>query len=451
MRRIAQEHLKTWYNKKTRQPLIIRGARQVGKSTLVKLFCEEEKLQLIELNLEKIKLQTTNNTDFNIQSLLDEIQLKTKQNLTPNTVIFFDEIQESPQLLKSLRYFFEERPDIAVISAGSLLELALKNEAISFPVGRVEFYHLGAMTFTEFLWATGNSFLQSKLQALDFSNAVISQAKEELRNYYYVGGMPKAVKTFVEEKSLVTVRDIQDQILQTYVADFPKYNGRIQVERISRVFSSVISQLGKKIIYQKIDQGAQARDTRRILELLIDARVLLPCRHSNSNTIPLAGEVDDTIYKLYFLDVGLVNAMMKLDLEAIDQEMKNNFNTKGMIAEQFVAQHLAYLGSKTLPPELYYWLRDKGSQKGEIDFIIQKKNQIIPVEVKAAEAGHLKSLYYFSKEKKTATAIKISLDAYSAKKSSHKIDAQDIQINLLSVPQYAIDQVDLILENTQIS
>lgn len=447
MRRVAEDHLYSWFTKKSRQPLIIRGARQVGKSTLVKLFCESHKLQLIEINLEKTKLLSTLTEDFNIQNLLDEIQLKTKKRIDKNTILFLDEIQESPKLLKSLRYFFEERPELAVITAGSLLEIALKKEPINFPVGRVEFYHLGPMTFTEFLWATGNHFLYEKLEALDFSSAVASEAKAQLRNYYYVGGMPRAVKTFTEENSLVSVRDIQNQILQTYIADFPKYNSRIQVERIERVFNSTITQLGKKIIYQKIDSESQSRDTRRILDLLIDARVLLPCRHSESNNIPLVGEVDNSIFKLYFLDVGLVNAMMRLDLEAIDEEMKNNFNTKGMIAEQFVAQHLAYMGNQTWGPELFYWLRDKGSQKGEIDFIIQRKNQIIPIEVKASEAGHLKSLFYFSKEKKKEIGVKVSLDNYSLKKSSHKIGEQIINIRLFSIPQYAILQLGKILDS----
>lgn len=171
--------------------------------------------------------------------------------------------------------------------------------------------------------------------------------------------------------------------------------------------------------------------------------MLLTCRHSESNSIPLAGEVDESIQKLYFLDIGLVNAMMRLDLEIIDQEMKNNFNTKGMLAEQFVAQHLAYLNNHSIGPELFYWLRDKGSQKGEIDFIFQNKNQIIPIEVKAAKAGHLKSLFYFSKEKKKKLAIKISLESYREKKSGHIIDDKNIEIKLFSIPQYAIEQLGL--------
>ena len=299
MKRRAEQDLFEWFHRSSRMPLIIRGARQVGKSTLVKLFCESQKLELIEINLEKEKLKSANAESFSIQNILDEIQFKTKKILNSRSVIFLDEIQEQPKLLSSLRYFYEERPDVAVIAAGSLLEIALKSENFSFPVGRIEFYHLGPMTFTEYLWATNNQFLSEKIGNLDFSPGVHESAKEELRKFYYIGGMPKAVKTYVEEKSLISVRRIQDQILQTYIADFPKYNARIQTERIQRVFSSTILQLGKKIIYQRIDPNAQARDTRRIIELLIDARVLLPSYHSDGNSVPLMGESDSSIQKLY--------------------------------------------------------------------------------------------------------------------------------------------------------
>lgn len=441
MKRRAEQDLFEWFHRSSRMPLIIRGARQVGKSTLVKLFCESQKLELIEINLEKEKLKSVNAESFSIQNVLDEIQLKTKKVITPLSVIFLDEIQEQPKLLSSLRYFYEERPDVAVIAAGSLLEIALKSENFSFPVGRIEFYHLGPMTFTEYLWATNNKLLSEKISNLDFSPGVHESAKEELRKFYYIGGMPKAIKTYIEEKSLISVRRIQDQILQTYTADFPKYNARIQIERIQRVFTSTILQLGKKIIYQRIDPNAQARDTRRIIELLTDARVLLPCYHSDGNSIPLMGESDSSIQKLYFLDIGLMNCLMRLDFETIDQEFENTFNTKGIISEQFVAQHLAYIHGGATSPELFYWLRDKGSQKGEIDFLLQSKNQILPIEVKSTASGHLKSLFYFAKEKKKENAIRISLDVFSKEKVAHQIAGQPSNINLTNLPLYAVESI----------
>ena len=439
MERLAEGYLKAWFNKKERRPLIIRGARQVGKSTLVHLFAQRNKLDLIEINLEKTKLFAANKEEFDIQQLLDEIQLKTKKRIESTTLIFFDEIQESPNLLKYLRYFYEERPDLAVIAAGSLLEIAFKKENFSFPVGRVEFYHLGPMTFFEFLMATENKFLLSKIQTKEFSEVVANEAKKLLALYYYIGGMPKAVHTYVTEKSIVNVRHIQEQIIQTYIADFPKYNARIDVSRVEKIFFATITQLGKKIIYQKLDEGRNSRDIKKALELLIDARVILKCCHSDANSVPLMGEMDESIFKIYFLDVGLVNAIMGLDFEALDTEMKNNFNTKGMIAEQFVAQHLAYLGNETRGPELFYWLREKGSQKGEIDFLLQQGTQIIPIEVKSSAAGHLKSLFYFVKEKKKEKAVKVSLAPYSIETSSHLINQETVKMNLINIPHYAVE------------
>jgi predicted AAA+ superfamily ATPase len=441
MKRLAEEHLKTWFHKKSRLPLIIRGARQVGKSTLVKLFAENNELELIEINLEKTKLSSVAQENFSMQELLDEIQLKTKKRITEKTLIFFDEIQDSPNLLKYLRYFYEERADLAVISAGSLLEIALKKEDFSFPVGRVEFYHLGPMTFSEFLYASGNDYLAEKILSLEFSPVVVAEAKKLLNLYYYIGGMPKAVDTYIQEKSLVSVRDIQEQILQTYIADFPKYNARINTDRVEKVLYQAIHEIGKKLIYSKLDQGRNSRDIKKALELLIDARVILKCNHTDANSAPLMGEMDSSVFKIYFLDVGLVNAMMGMDFEAIDQEMKNNFNTKGMIAEQFVSQHLAYLQGERRGPELFYWLKDKGAQKGEIDFIVSHKQEIVPVEVKAASTGHLKSLFYFSKEKGKKSAIKVSMEEYSVTEGSHKIEDEKVSLKLASLPQYAIEAI----------
>lgn len=441
MKRHALGDLSLWYKSKDRRPLIIRGARQVGKSTLVKLFVDEEKLELLEINLEKTKLQSVLKDSFEINELLDEVQLKTRTKITDKTLIFFDEIQESPQLLKFLRYFYEERPDIAVIAAGSLLEIALKKEDFSFPVGRVEFYHLGPMSFSEFLMATKNDFLLDKIRSHDISEVVSAEAKRLLAYYYYIGGMPKAIDTYVKTGSIATVRDIQEQIIQTYIADFPKYNSRINVDRVEKVFYSVATQLGKKTIYQRLDNEAKSRDIRKAVELLIDARVLIQCFHTEGNSSPLKAEKDDSIFKLYFLDIGLLNAIMRLEFSQLDEDMKQQFSTKGFLAEQFTAQHLAYLGNERRGPELFYWLKDKGAQKAEVDFLIQKQNQIIPVEVKSTSVGHLKSLFYFLRDKKLQNAFKVSLDSYIKIRSSHKIQDQNIEVHLTNIPHYFIEEI----------
>ncbi len=441
MRRSAQNDLKTWFASADRRPLIIRGARQVGKSTLIKLFSEEEKLDLLEINLEKMKLQSVTKDSFEMSELLDEIQLRTKKKITKQTLIFFDEIQESPQLLKFLRYFYEEKPEIAVVAAGSLLEIALKKENFSFPVGRVDFYHLGPMTYFEFLLATQNDFLLEKIKTHDFSDAVVNEARKLLVYYYYIGGMPKAIDTYIKTGSITTVRDVQEQIIQTYIADFPKYNARINFDRVEKIFYSVATQLGRKIIYQRLDSDSKSRDIKKALELLIDARVLTQCHHTEGNSSPLKGEMDETIFKLYFLDIGLLNAVMRLDFSQLDEEMGQNFNTKGFLAEQFVAQHLAYLNNEKRGPELYYWLKDKGTQKAEVDFLIQKAGKVIPVEVKSTSTGHLKSLFYYLKEKRITDAYKVSLSDYKKITASHKIQNESIEVKLTNIPHYAIQEI----------
>lgn len=441
MRRHQTKDLKIWFTSAHRKPLILRGARQVGKSTLVRLFCEENDIDLIEINLERERLRSIESSSVKMNDVLDEIQLKTRKKIHEKTLLFFDEIQEQPNLLKFLRYFYEERPHLAVISAGSLLEVALKAEKFSFPVGRVEFMHLGPMTFSEFLLATGNDLLAERIQALDFSDVVMDLARHQFRLFLYVGGMPQAVKTYTEEGSLVSVRSIQEQILQTYIADFPKYNARINYDRVQRIFTATVTQLGKKIIYNRLDPNSQAREVRRTIELLLDARVLLSCIHSAGNSVPLLGESDGLIQKIYFLDVGLANCLLRIDLEVIDSELKNHFNTKGMLAEQFVAQHLAYIHGSSRTPELFYWLRDKGIQKGEIDFLLEKNQTVFPIEVKATAAGHMKSLFYFVKEKRVEKAVKLSLEDFKSEIVNHKIQDENVKCRLTTLPIWAVEEI----------
>lgn len=435
MKRHAEAELFNWFNKKDRMPLVIRGARQVGKSTLVKLFCQNYGLTLIEINLEIWQLSSIEKSKFEINDLLEEIQLYANKVITDKTVIFFDEIQESPKMLRLLRYFYEMHPEIAVIAAGSLLEIVLADEKFSFPVGRIEFYHLGPMTFFEFLEACNENILLEHIKAKRFSTAVHEKALGLFQKYLFIGGMPKAVLSYINKTSLVEIRNIQQQILQTYLADFPKYNQRIDFKRISRVFSSIATQVGKKVIYQNFDRESKSREIKRVIELLVDARIALPCVHSNASKVPLLAGKDESIFKLFFIDVGLMNCLLRTEFI----NLQGDHLTKGAIAEQFVAQHLAYLEGPNLTPNLTYWLRDKGSQKGEIDFLIQKSNVIIPIEVKSDKSGTLKSLFYFVYDNKWAQAIKVSCHPFSKTLIKHKIHDSVVNIDLIELPIYAVE------------
>lgn len=441
MRRYAEKDLLDWYQKKTRMPLILRGARQVGKSTLVRIFCENNGLDLLEINLEVSKLKSIHRDQLAFADVLDEIQLLSGRKIGAKTLVFFDEIQEDPRLLQILRYFHEQAPALAVIAAGSLLELALNSEDFSFPVGRVEFLHLGPMTFQEFLLACGQDQLVEHIRARKLTDAVHAASIGYLKKYFYVGGMPRAVLHYSTENSLVEVRAIQEQIIQTFSADFPKYAKRVNVGRISRIFQACAAQVGKKTIYQAFDRESKSRDIRRVIELLIDARVILACYHAEASGVPLHATTDTNVQKLYLIDIGLMNCVHRLDFRALEEAFDGRLITKGTMAEQFVAQHLAFFYGRSSPPSLTYWLRDKGAQKGEIDFLVQHSGRIVPVEVKSESGGKLKSLFYFAAEKKWNRAVKLSLSEYSEHHVRHIIGGKSVALSYLDIPLYAVEEL----------
>jgi predicted AAA+ superfamily ATPase len=408
MKRIDEETLKSWYQSYDRKPLILRGARQVGKSTLVRLFAENEKLDLIEFNLEKKTFFSLKTDSFELRDWLLEMESISRKKIGEKSLIFIDEIQNQPNAISKLRYFYEERPDIAVISAGSLLEITLHQQEISFPVGRISQFWLGPMTFGEFLMADRHNDLYQILinnQLKEFHHPILL---EELKKFYFIGGMPKSIQTYLDTDSFIEVRKIQEELIQTYVADFPKYGKRLNLERLSHVFREVPLHLGKKIIYQHIDRDSRSLEVKKCLELLIRANLIIPVYHTSASSIPLRGQMDFDILKIYFLDIGLVNCLHEFTWDGFLKVFDESFNSKGFLAEQFVAQILSYQLHKKSPPELLYWLRDKNISKAEVDFVISSKNKIIPLEIKSQKGGSLKSLKIFAQEKNCDLAYKLS-------------------------------------------
>lgn len=442
--RFACDDLVKWYKQNDRAPLIIRGARQVGKTALVRMFAQKLKLDLIELNLEKIKIKSIHADHLDINKVLDEIQILSKKKIENNSIVFLDEIQSDPKMIQVLRYFYEDKPKIAIVAAGSLLEFAIKNSDFSFPVGRVQFYYLGPMSFNEFLIATGNNLLFEAFSKLKFNESSHYLGLELLKKFLYIGGMPKAVQRYVESESIMEVREVQEEIITSYQADFPKYQKRINVDRVEKIFRSTAFHLGEKIIWQKLDRESSSKEIRKIVELLIDAKVLIPVYHCEGSGVPLQATIDESIMKLFFLDIGLVNAIHKLDFVSFEREFFERFITNGLIAEQFVAQHLCFFNGGKHPPELNYWLRDKGIQKGEVDFLIQFKNNIFPIEVKSGSGNRSKSIFYFCSEKKCLHPVKLTVNPYSISEHSQKIIGKDkpIKIKVLNLPLYAIEMLD---------
>lgn len=441
--------LETWYSQKKRKPLILRGARQVGKSSLVQLFSSQKGLNLVEINFEVTQLESLDEKVINIEHIVRDIELSIGRKLNPESdIIFFDEIQKNAQALVSLRYFYEKKPDLAVIAAGSLLDFLLHDESISFPVGRVEFLYIGTVSFSEFLSATKQDLLVEEYDK-NLKKVSLKAHKllmEQYRLYCCVGGMPEAVQTYIDHNDLFMVRKAHNSIIQTYKADFLKYAKKHEIFRCDKIFDYVPTHLGQKIKYSEIDSNEKSRDLSRAIKTLLYAQVLLASYHTNATAVPLRAFIDETVYKLYFLDIGL-------SLSHTVEEFKNILNgdsvLSGPIAEQYVNQHIAHLHSEN-EPGLFYWLRDKSSSKAEIDLIYSLAQKIVPVEVKSNEPSNFKSLNVFMAEHpKLEQGVIISGQPFEQKNHSAVVALKEKTIkcsyNLTNLPLWAIEKIDEII------
>lgn len=440
------QNLKLWYSAKKRKPLILRGARQVGKSSLVHLFAKENNLNVIEINFESKIIESLSKEIIEIDQILRDIELLISRKINPELdLIFFDEIQKSPQALLSLRYFYEKKPQIAIVAAGSLLDFLLYDTEISFPVGRVDFLYIGPVSFSEFLTALKNEILleefHQKLEKVSASAHKI--LLETYRLYCCVGGLPEAVQSYLDTNELLNVRKIHRSILQTYKADFLKYAKKHEIFRCDKIFNYVPSHLGQKVKYVEIDPHEKSRDLRNAIQTLIYSKVIMASYHTNATAVPLSAFKDENIFKLYFLDIGLSLTHMEEDFQNI---LHGESILSGPIAEQYINQHLSYLNPEK-EPELYYWLRDKSSSKAELDALYTKNNNIIPIEIKSNTGRNFKSLNVFMAEhKKIKNAVVISGQAY--KTSFQKVNVQfkdkivHSEYKITYLPLWAIEKIE---------
>ncbi|MCK4765766.1 MAG: ATP-binding protein [Candidatus Aminicenantes bacterium] len=451
LKRSVEKNLKKWYEGKHRKPLVIRGARQVGKSTLVRDFAKAHNLVLYEVNFERFPGFGEVFKKPDIAGILREIEyLCGKGKVNPqNSIIFLDEIQAAPLAVKALRYFYEDFPGLAVIAAGSLLEFTLADFSYSMPVGRIEYLFLGPMTFEEFLQAKGEKRLLDLIREYDFSYNFPVSAHNNLlqlqREYLLVGGMPEAVQRYVETGDINEVIDVHSSIIETYRDDFAKYAKGAALLRLQKVFDYVPAAAGEKIKYRNIDENSQARDLREAVEMLVKAAVITCVYHSKSSGIPLRVGKNDKIFKLYFLDIGLMNRVCGIQNIPLQKLESREFVNQGKMAEQFVGQHLLYSGRRNETPRLFYWLREGRSTNAEVDFVIQVDSEIVPVEIKAGKSGSLKSLHRFIFEKKSGRAVRFDLNPPSVMRVSHKIGSggkvHEIGFSLLSLPIYMVEQL----------
>ncbi|HBK32463.1 MAG TPA: ATPase [Porphyromonadaceae bacterium] len=412
MRRIALSFLQKWKQKNTRKPLIIRGARQVGKTWLMKEFAKTEYENFAYVNFEdNQQLKTLFLNDFDIPRILLAIQIATGIKPEPNkTLIIFDEIQEAERALTSLKYFRENAPEYHIIAAGSLLGIAL-HENTSFPVGKVEFLDLYPLSFTEFLEALGEHDLNNLIQTQQWVmiNAFKTKYIELLKQYYYVGGMPEVVSSYAMNQDFSEIRQIQQHILNSYEQDFLKHAPADVVPRIRMVWNSVPAQLSKenrKFIYGLIKQGARAKEFELALAWLTDCGLIHKINRVSKPALPLKAYEDMGAFKLYLLDIGLLGAMANLDVKTLLDGNLIFSEFKGALTEQYVLQQLV----TDAEISIFYWSSEKSN--GEIDLLIQYKNEIVPIEVKAAENLQAKSLRAFAEKNKSKMAIRTSMSDF---------------------------------------
>jgi len=451
------DFIKKWFLQETPKPLILRGARQVGKSTLVRLFCNKYKIDLVEINFEKIKLQEIEESDhFSINRVIQEIEIKAGKKINMDSCLFLDEIQAQPLVLNRLRYFYEDKPGLKVIAAGSLMEVVLNNEDFSMPVGRVIYHEMGPMTFTEFLLAKEENIFLDQLQNADIDNPLLEAALQKgielLKEYYFVGGMPEAVNIYCNGGSFEEISEVHQSIIQTYRDDIPKYSKAGQSSNVNDLFEYTAAHLGEKVIFSNVSKTHSSR-VKKAINLLAKAGVILKTTFNNCNGMPLKAGEDDNICKLFFLDIGLYNAMMGVGWSDIFQLNSEELLIKGKMAEQFIAQHLKLLNPQYPNSGLYYWLSEKRKGAAEVDFVIAFKSRILPVEIKSGKTGKMKSLWQYIAKKNIDYAIRMDL-AYRKNylsKVSHKVYVKGEMVSasslLLGLPLFCIEYLPKYLED----
>lgn len=410
MERTAISELYEWKSRSDRKPLIVRGARQVGKTWLILDFARKAYGQYVYVNFEEESLLShVFEVDFDIDRIITAISLRKQQDINKDTLLIFDEIQAAPRGVTALKYFCEKARDYHVIAAGSLLGIAM-HQSDSFPVGKVDFVDLSPLDFHEFLLAMGEERIAGLLAKRDWQ--MVAMVKDRLtallKTYYYVGGMPEVVDSYRRRKDFAEVRRIQNNILDTYNNDFSKHAPINEVPRIRMVWNSIAGQLAKenrKFIYGMLREGARAKDFEVAIEWLRDAGLIYKVNRTKGGELPLNAFEDFSAFKIFLLDVGLLSAINKLTAETLIQG-NEIFNTyKGALTEQYFFQQI-----RGKADFVYYWSAD--NSRGEVDFVVQKAERVIPIEVKAEENLRAKSLAAFVARNPGLHALRFSMSDY---------------------------------------
>ncbi len=433
MERLIFQSLTSWKSDKNKKPLLLRGARQVGKTYIIRKLGEKFK-HFIEVNFE----------------MEPEVKSFFKDNLSPDAIctklsayynisikdgeslLFFDEIQSCPEALQSLRFFYEKRPKLHVVAAGSLLEFALE-ELSSFGVGRIKSLFMYPLSFNEFLMAMQKESLVKIKSEASPDNQVDEvfhkQLNELFVKFLIIGGMPEAVKTFVETSDILEVQKVLDDITNSLEDDFAKYKKRINTSRLKDVYLSVMHQTGSKFNINKSSESGNHAQKKEAVDMLVMAGLCYKVYHSSANGTPLAAEKNMRKYKVIFFDTGILQRSLKLNPAIFFTADHLSQINKGNLVEQFIGLEIVKNRFSNSKPELFYWHREKKGSSAEVDYLIEKKSSILPIEVKSGKQGKMQSIFIFLKLKKQKKGVRTSLENFA------KYD------NICVYPVYAIDNI----------
>jgi uncharacterized protein len=439
MQRAIMQQLIAWKNSPEHLPLLVRGARQIGKTFVIERFAQDHFKYFVNINFELEPDFCDCFQTLKPEEILKQIIFKQSIPIIPEqALLFFDEIQNCPNAIMALRYFKEQMPELHIIGAGSLLEFTLNDENFRMPVGRVQYLYMYPLSFAEFLLACNRSPLLQHLQQVTLSNPPSEVAHHELikllHEYYILGGMPAVIDSYIKHNDFNSCQNLQSALLATYRNDFGKYAKQAKHKYLITAFNALPHLIGKQVKYSHIDPHSQSRDIKAALLLLQHAGLLYQVFASSCSGLPLNGLINEKIFKLLFVDIGLAVRAGKINIADL---MSNDLIliNQGALAEQFVGQELLALQNPYEEAQLYYWSREKAGSQAEVDFIINLNGNIIPIEVKSGKGGKLRSLRQFLSEKRAKIGVRISEQPLSF------IDG------VLSLPLYMIHELPRIIKS----
>ena len=455
--RFIDSYLAEWASRESHKPLLLRGARQVGKSTAVRHLAESFE-SYVEINFEKQSsyIPLFQAKDIDVKQIVSQISAMAGKRIElGRTLLFLDEVQACPEAIVSLRYFKEDFPELHVVAAGSLLEFALE-ELPSFGVGRIHSIFVFPMTFDEFLIANGEQLLMEARDKASNAQPLPQPLYEKLvgllRTFLLVGGMPEAVAKWVETHDYLACQEVQDDIVITYEDDFPKYRRKINPTLLRLTMRSVAAQATKKFVYSAVGGSHTSTEVKKALDLLSKAGIVIPVTHTAANGLPLGSEEDKSYQKMLMLDTGLMLRLLNMttgNVSDLTQQILtsdvNNLVNKGPMAEMLAGLELLHYRTPNIRHEMFYWQRQAKNSQAEVDYISSYRQTVLPIEVKAEIQGGMKSLWIFMREKKLTNAVRCSLENFGAFDYEDK-EAGGILRHVQICPLYAISRMDALIK-----